>query len=406
MQKNRINYKLALEALTSKGKFYIDLGIDRISRVLSFLGNPQNNLKIIHIAGTNGKGSTAMMIASILTKAGYKTGLYTSPHLVNYTERIKINLNDISKETFTDLFFEVNEIIKKQKIHLTEFEILTTMMYLHFYRKKIDYAIVEVGLGGRLDATNCMQKSEVSIITSISLDHTDRLGNTIERIALEKAGIIKEKTPVIISENNKGIDIILKKANQCETKVYTTKNIDPDNYNLALKGDFQAQNLGLVLKTIEILNLNITNETIILALADVQWPARFQYFKDKNIIIDGAHNEDAATVLRESLDKTFPFQKRIWIYASMNTKDFRKITEILFSPEDEVILTTFSSENCVNPEIIKDYLIKNTNVNKIYITKNSTETVNFYYKNFTNAHIGIVAGSLWLCGKFLSHMGR
>ena len=179
-----MNYEEVIKNLTSKGKFYIDLGLDRIKAALKELGNPQDDLKFIHVAGTNGKGSTCAMLESILREAGYKTGLYTSPHIYEYTERIKVNGVEISKEDFARLY-------PKTEIHLTEFEILTIIAFRYFKEQNVEIVILETGMGGRLDATNVIKENLCSIITQIDLDHTDRLGKTKDEIAFEKAGIIK-----------------------------------------------------------------------------------------------------------------------------------------------------------------------------------------------------------------------
>ncbi len=217
MKKN-YSYESIIKEITSQGKFYINLGLERVSQVLDILGNPQNSLKCIHVAGTNGKGSVCAMLSSILSQK-YKTGLYTSPHIFEYTERIKINGKDISQEDFAFYGQKVLETAENNNIHLTEFEILTVTAFLYFKENNIDIAIMEVGLGGRLDATNVIESPLCSVITDIDLDHTERLGDSIEKIAFEKAGIIKENCPVVIATKNKGFDTIKKiaeekKANQ------------------------------------------------------------------------------------------------------------------------------------------------------------------------------------------------
>ena len=202
-----MNYQEAIEKLTSSGMFYIDLGLERIESVLEKLGNPQDSLRCIHVAGTNGKGSTCAMLASILQEAGYKVGLYTSPHIYEYTERIKINGQEISKEDFANLFEEVNSI----GVHLTEFETLTVMMFLYYQRKNVEVVVLETGMGGRFDATNVIKENLCAIITQIDLDHTDKLGKTKDEIAFEKSGIIKPNCPVVTSM---GYEAIRDKADE------------------------------------------------------------------------------------------------------------------------------------------------------------------------------------------------
>ena len=212
-------YQKAIELITSREKFHICLGLDRIARVLSILGNPQEKLNIIHVAGTNGKGSVCAILSKILTGAGFKTGLYTSPHIVEYTERIKINDCSILKDDFARLIFEISSLAQKNDIYLTEFELLTASAYKYFADKETDICVIETGLGGRLDATSVISKNILSVITSLSLDHVDRLGETIEKIAFEKAGIIKHKCPVLVSSRNNGFETINTIAKEKSSKV-------------------------------------------------------------------------------------------------------------------------------------------------------------------------------------------
>ena len=217
-----MNYKEAIEKLTSSGMFYIDLGLDRIRVVLEKLGNPQDSLKCIHIAGTNGKGSTCAILASVLQEAGYKVGLYTSPHIFEYTERIKINGREIPQEVFAKLFEEVNSL----GIHLTEFEILTVIMFLYFQRNNVEIVVLETGMGGRFDATNVIKENLCAIITQIDLDHTDRLGKTKDEIAFEKAGIIKPNCPVITSMGYEAIRDKADEVNEYLDKGWTVKSVN------------------------------------------------------------------------------------------------------------------------------------------------------------------------------------
>ena len=198
-------YNDAKELLTSQGKFYINLGLDRISAILEILGNPQDRLKCIHVAGTNGKGSVCAILAEILKEAGKKTGLYTSPHIFKYNERIKINGIDISDDDFARLVFEICESADKNNIHLTEFEILTAAAFKYFADNDVDVVVLETGLGGRFDATNVIKNNLCAVITHIDLDHTERLGDTKDKIAFEKAGIIKPNCPVVTSEGYEAI---------------------------------------------------------------------------------------------------------------------------------------------------------------------------------------------------------
>ena len=241
-------YKQAVELLTSQGKFYINLGLERISALLELLGNPQDELKFFHVAGTNGKGSVCSIMASVLQEAGKSVGLYTSPHIFNYTERIKINGVEISKEDFARLVFEICTLAENNNIHLTEFEILTAVMFKYFADKSVDVVVLETGLGGRYDATNVIKNNLCAVITHIDLDHTERLGNTKDKIAFEKAGIIKPNCPVVTCE---GYEAIKDRADECNSlflMVAPFENTD----NLSLKGTFQQENLSLALAAVRI----------------------------------------------------------------------------------------------------------------------------------------------------------
>lgn len=334
------NYVNAIELLQSQGKFYIDLGLERILSVLNILGNPQDKLKCIHVAGTNGKGSVCSIINSVLTQAGFKTGLYTSPHIFEYTERIKINQQEISKDNFASYVYRVNEAAENASIHLTEFEILTSVMFKYFFDKKVDVVILETGLGGCFDATNVIKSNLCAIITHIDLDHTERLGNTKSKIAFEKAGIIKPDCPVFTCE---GYEEIKDKADECNS-LFSMVTPCEDMKNLCLKGIHQQENLSLALAAVRYLFPQIDEETIQIGLENVKHFCRFQICGN-NLIVDGAHNPNGAYALRQSLDYYFPFQKRCFIFGCLNNKDYEKMMEILFSKNDEIYFYHFNHKN-------------------------------------------------------------
>ncbi len=397
-----MNYGKSIELLTSQSKFHINLGLERVSNVLNLIGNPQTGLKIVHIAGTNGKGSVCSISANILKCAGYKTGLYTSPHLAEYTERIKINNTDITKDEFAKYISFVCDVADKNGINLTEFEILTVCAYKYFADNNTDIAFIETGLGGRFDATNAINMDLVSVITSISLDHTDRLGSTIEKIAFEKAGIIKENSSVIISKNNQGFKTVTRQAEKINAKVIEAADdieindgyacLNGKKYEFPLLGVYQRQNLALAVSTVNFLKHNgfvITESAFAAGLKTAKWAARLEYIKEKNMIIDGAHNPDAAFALRKSLDLYFKNQKRIYIYSTINTKDYKKIAEILFNKDDEIYYYEFNHKNAVSYE---EY------IKKVDWLKNLKR-----YNSEVQAKCGlkILTGSLYMIGEFL-----
>jgi len=250
--------------LTSKNKFHISLGLERMEKILKLFNNPENSMEFIHIAGTNGKGSTASILEEILIKGTQKRiGKYTSPHLFSYTERISINKENISKEEFDEIKNLINKKDDEFKIGLTEFEILTTAAFIYFEQKNVDIAILETGLGGRLDATNIIKKPLCSIITSISFDHKERLGDTISKIAYEKAGIIKKNAPCVFLKENKGYETLLNCALKTgailiedDIKLELENNIakiNGENFEFNLNGDFQKENLKLALLSLKAL---------------------------------------------------------------------------------------------------------------------------------------------------------
>ena len=365
-----MNYKEDIEKLTSSGMFYVDLSLDRIKSVLEKLGNPQDSLKCIHVAGNNGKGSTCAMLESILRTAGYKTGLYTSPHIYEYTERIKINGQEISKEEFAKLFEEVSSF----GIHLTEFETLTAMMFLHFQRNDVEVVVLETGMGGRFDATNVIKENLCSIITQIDLDHTDRLGKTKDDIAFEKAGIIKPNCPLVTSM---GYEAIRDRADEVNAMLLFSSPYVPQDFveALALKGLHQIENLSLVLTAISYLFKNIDADTIKLGLMKVKNPCRFEYISEKNLIIDASHNPNGIKALRENLDYYYPNLPRRFVFGCLKNKDFSKMINILFEEQDEIYFNEFDYPNsctyeelaCVCPFESKKYNGEELGVDKLNI---------------------------------------
>ncbi|MBR2525927.1 bifunctional folylpolyglutamate synthase/dihydrofolate synthase [bacterium] len=340
------NYQEAIDLLTSQGKFYINLGLDRITAILDILASPQDKLKCIHVAGTNGKGSVCSIISTILTEAGYKTGLFTSPHLFRYTERIKINNKEIDENVFAQKIFKINKLAEENNIHLTEFEILTAVMFEYFAENNVDYAVIEVGLGGKYDSTNIIKNPLCSIITSIDFDHTERLGKTIEEIAEQKCGIIKPDCPVITSKTNKGFDVI--KAKSSNNQLIVAENFE--NYELNLKGSYQKENLNLALTAIKTTLHNIDETTIKKALKHVVHHGRFEYFEDKKVLIDGAHNPNGIKALRENLDIYFKNQNLRFIFGCLRNKDYPQMINLLFKDGDEIYFNHFNHGNSATYE--------------------------------------------------------
>lgn len=353
-EKKIIVYKEAVDILTSVGKFHINLGLERIEKILELMGNPHNKLKIIHVAGTNGKGSVSAILSSILTNSGIKTGLFTSPHIFEYTERIKINDEQIDKEIFSKKIIKITELAQKNDIHLTEFEIITAVAFEHFAHNNVEAVVLETGLGGRLDATNIINSNLCSIITHIDFDHTERLGDCIEKIVAEKAGIIKKNCPVITSFNNIGAEKIKMTAKEKNAPRYFVETPD-DLPECSLMGLWQKENLSLALMAVEVLKeqgYNITEKSLEIGLGRVNHPCRFEHLKEKNILIDGAHNPNGAKALRKSLDYYFPNQSFKFIFGCLKNKNYAEMMKNLFTEKDDVYFYTFDNPNsCTYDEL-------------------------------------------------------
>lgn len=300
-----------IEYIHSLGFFSKEASLERITALLNKLNNPQNNFPSIHIAGTNGKGSTAAFTASVLRSSGLKTALFVSPYIIEFRERISINGEFISADDLVRL----SNIVKETGIEVTEFEFITAVAFLYFAEKKCDVAVVETGLGGRLDATNTLQNVLVSVITKIGLDHTAILGDTIEKITEEKCGIIKNALTVTYPlQDDTALDVIKKSAdnlvmpNLSKLKIKNIEKIqnefiyDGVCYKTRLSGKYQVYNAVTAIETVKNCGIEIDEKYIQEGLWQAQFPARLECFgKDNNIILDGAHNPDGAYALREVL---------------------------------------------------------------------------------------------------------
>ena len=337
-------YDDAVKLLTGSGKFYIDLSLDRVREALNKFSNPQDGLKCIHVAGTNGKGSVCTILDSILQEAGYKTGLYTSPHIWEYTERIKICGVEISKADFEKYVREVCAC----GVHLTEFEILTVVMFLYFKRNNVDIVILETGLGGRFDATNVIKTNLCSIITHIDLDHTERLGNTKSKIAFEKAGIIKDKSFVVVGDlDKKALEVIERQVQEKRAFLYKKGDysLDFKRYHVEFKtenGDFHFEDyaipkacLGPSLMAAFLLeqyfNFYFSAGTLQKALLSAALPCRMEKIQvgEKLVILDVAHNVPAALNLKDTLQTLYPEQNLVCVMGMLKDKDIEGVIHVV-----------------------------------------------------------------------------
>ncbi|MEM7553693.1 MAG: folylpolyglutamate synthase/dihydrofolate synthase family protein [Cyanobacteria bacterium P01_A01_bin.84] len=351
------------------GRFGVNLGLKRIIRLLENLGNPHDGVPIIHVAGTNGKGSVCAYISYVLTEAGYKVGRYTSPHLVDWTERICINEKQISPDDLCRVLLEVKAKVLSDEDSPTQFEILTAAAWLYFVQQKVDVVVMEVGLGGRLDATNVCSQPLVSIITSISKDHLQVLGSTIAEIATEKAGILKTNCPVVIGTLPEEAEkVVRSRAEKLHCPLFVSspaQKISPglakwDSilYQLPLEGEIQLNNSSVAIAALKILQSqgwNISDDCIANGIAKTKWLGRMQWsnWKNSKLLVDGAHNPNAALALRNYVD-TIPHSSIFWIIGMLANKQHQEIFSVLLRPEDKLYLVPIPEHSCALPSQLKE----------------------------------------------------
>ncbi|MCL2577391.1 MAG: bifunctional folylpolyglutamate synthase/dihydrofolate synthase [Defluviitaleaceae bacterium] len=358
------------------------LGLSRIKELMRLLDDPQKKMKFIHIAGTNGKGSTAAMLASVLAESGYKTGLYTSPYIEKFNEMIQINGKYISGKEIITLV----EHLKKQQMSdsPTEYEIITALAFLHFFWEKCDIVVLEVGMGGRLDSTNVIETPEVAVITAIGLDHMVQLGGTVEKIASEKAGIIKKDGLVVchpqvdtvenvISEKciemNSSVifaesDLIMLAEAKLDGQIFSYKG--HDNLKIPLLGEHQLRNAAVVIETVGILRSrgwDIPKSALENGLRKTKWLCRFQVIqKEPLLIIDVAHNPQGMQVTLETLKKICNGKKPIFIFGVLSDKDYEKMVELLIPHAKKFYLVTPKSSRALPAVELGKVIIKKTSV--------------------------------------------
>ena len=345
-------YEEARVYLDRASKYGSVLGLESISTLLHELNDPQDDLTFIHVAGTNGKGSILAFTSAILQAEGYKVGRYISPTVMEYLERFQINGTYMSEESFAEIMEEVKEAIERlmRKGHPspTVFEIETAIAFLYFLKEKCDYVLLETGLGGRLDATNIVKNTKVCAFASISMDHMGVLGNTLEEIATEKAGIIKSGACVVSAPQKEAVAEILKRASEGELRMVDMSEIqilkenleeqifsykEFDQMKIHLIGKNQIENAATALEIIRALRsqgVKISSEAVEKGLADAAWPGRFQELqREPLIIVDGAHNEDAAKRLAENIETYLQEKKLVAIMGVFQDKEYQKIIKIM-----------------------------------------------------------------------------
>lgn len=422
-----MNYEESLDFIHSTYKFGSKLGLDNITKLTELLGNPQDSYKIIHIAGTNGKGSTSNMIHDILVSSGYKTGLFISPYLEEFTERIQINKIHIDKESLSRITSLVKEkidiMINDGFNHPTEFELVTAIGFKYFEEQKIDFLVLEVGLGGRFDATNVVKNTLVSIITSISYDHMQYLGDTLEKIAFEKAGIIKENSQVVIYPQSDNIkDVIKEQAKLKNSTVYEVdiKNVEKikgdisgqkfkylktDVFSLPelkinLLGEHQLYNAITALRALEIirqLGYNITEKSIEEGFSSCHFAGRFEIInKEPIIVLDGGHNINGIEYFSKAVNEYFGNKKIILFYGMLEDKNPNDVIDYLICLSKEIYTLTPNNPRAMSSNDMANLIRQHSDIKVTPIQK--YDEILDIIKSFGKKEVIAFVGSLYMIG--------
>jgi dihydrofolate synthase/folylpolyglutamate synthase len=435
-----MNYQMALDYILSFADYErvprsaLVFDLRRIEMLLERFGNPQGAARSIHVAGTKGKGSTAAMIASILNQAGYRTGLYTSPHLLTFTERIQVEGKPIAEDVFARLV----EVLKPgvEAVNhfgafgeLTTFELLTALAFTYFKESRADYQVLETGLGGRLDATNVV-RPEACAITSISLDHMDVLGDTLARIAREKAGIIKPGCTVVCSpQSPEAMAVIEGTCREREARLvrvgsdvaWCRQAFSPEgqffelrgmlaSYELEipLLGEHQLENAATAVAVVEILaeaGAKVSPESIAPGLVQVRWPGRLQILRREPwVIVDGAHNADSARRLVEALKRYFDFDRAFLIFGASSDKNIDEMVAELTSLPSEVIVTSSRHPRAVESTVLVDQFSKWGIIPEV--AENVASAVELALARATPGDLICATGSLFIVAELMEYMSR
>jgi dihydrofolate synthase/folylpolyglutamate synthase len=453
---NKRSYDDAVKYLYGLQKYGIKLGLENTIKLLSLLGNPQNSFRSVHIAGTNGKGSTSAMIASILRTAGFRVGLFTSPHMVSFTERIKVNDTEITENEVVELTNEIHKVIESARPSAenlrphpplgkggqgkggflpTFFEFVTAMGFLYFKRKGVKWAVVETGMGGRLDATNVL-RPEVSVITNISYDHREFLGGTLKEIAGEKAGIIKKGIPVVSSaQEPEAMEVISGKASEKGTSLFVfgkdfvsrPGNIDmhgitfdyegkekPGGLHVPLCGMHQLENASVAVKAMELISARESIPySIREGLARTQWQGRLELIKNEHcnydFLIDGAHNPSASKALADSLEKYFmpSYERMVLILGIMGDKDMEGIIKPLLPIASDVIFTAPDYERAAPPEKLAECAgTLGFRSEVVKTVKRAMDVAGETATRSAKKTLVLITGSFYTIGEAKTHLGR
>ncbi|NDJ18328.1 bifunctional folylpolyglutamate synthase/dihydrofolate synthase [Myxacorys almedinensis] len=401
--------------------FGVNLGLEASLTLLAALDHPEHHVPIIHVAGSNGKGSVCAYLSSVLAEAGYKVGRYTSPHLIHWCERICINGQPISPDDLYRVLLKVQAAIDPKQPSPTQFEVITAAMWLYFAEQAVDMAIVEVGLGGRLDATNVVDRPIASIITSISREHWQRLGDTIAQIAAEKAGILKPNCPAVVAlstlpsdaqtvigQRIKALSCLLITPRSSQPLATGQVEYDGIQYYPPLPAAVQRQNVGLAIATLFHLKAtgwNISDHNIINGIEKTKWAGRLQWcdWKKHKILIDGAHNVESAKALRDYID-TLNKPSIHWVMGMLSTKDHSDIFKALLQPGDSLYLVPVPGHSSAEPKQLVTLatqtcpgLVDCQNYQDVFAGLDATRC-----EENNDKKLVVLCGSLYLIGDFLA----
>ncbi len=439
-----MNYNETLQYLYNLTKHGIKLGLKNITALLNLLGNPQSHFNSIHIAGTNGKGSTARMISALLSSAGFRTGLFTSPHLVRFTERITIDTVEITEDDVVRLTQHIRQLLKSaSEINPTFFEFITALAFYYFYENSIDWAVVETGLGGRFDATNVLIP-KVSVITDIGMDHKEFLGNTLKEIAFEKSGIIKEGIPLVTTmQKDEALAVLLERAKACGSQIYRLgehfhilnhkltaqgnsfdfKAEEPfgifiKDIHLPLYGAHQARNAALAIETflIALQGIKEINENLIRdCLSKIYFPGRCELkkIKDRWLLFDGAHNAEASAALEKTvykLKEQLNLKSPVSVVGIMSDKDIEEILAPLLRFSEKVIFTKASYNRASDAETlleVSSQILNKQGLSKMdfFKTDSVSEAIQRAFELSTPEDLVVITGSFYTVGEAMESLG-
>jgi len=421
-----------IQFLESLMDFGIKLGLEKTRYILEQLGNPHLKYPSVLVAGTNGKGSVARALANILTVSGYKTGLYTSPHLVSVEERIQIDGEKIPKAAFAEEVRRLRQVLSEEpyQVYPTFFEALTAIAFSYFAKERIEILVCEVGMGGRFDATNVLP-SVLAVITRIGKDHTQYLGNTYEEIANEKAGIIKEGAAVVSAKQPSGaMGVLLRKAKERKADLYyegkhfrsrgVSRSIEGQIFSFfgqenilreiktPLQGRHQIKNMSMVAQSAILLKqqgFKIPLEAVYEGIETTVWPCRFQILRrEPYIILDGAHNPDGVKALLKTLTECFPGIGFSFLMGALKDKDWKKMLALVLDNEraEEIVFTVPGNTRAISPDVLAGYVSGKKRGMKVKVIKEQAQAIRYIKETGKN---WCICGSLYLCGDIMRSKG-